>query len=78
MTGNLTNTVLALMDTFFARRPLLAGDAARLKRSLQLIIGFLVGCLVAAAAVSILADWAWSLPVALGAVAIVVCAKCRP
>jgi hypothetical protein len=29
-----------------------------------------VGCIVAAAAISLLADWAWSLPVALAAVAV--------
>lgn len=77
MTGNLTNTVLALMDTFFTRRPLLAGDAVRLRRSGHLLVGFLVGCMVAAAAVSVSADWAWLLPVALAAVAIAVHANCR-
>jgi hypothetical protein len=39
--------------------------------SLALLAGFLIGCLVAAAAVSVLADWAWSLPLALAAVAVV-------
>jgi uncharacterized membrane protein YoaK (UPF0700 family) len=70
MTGNLTNTVLSLMDMLSHGRPLMTVDAARLKRSLHLLFGFLVGCIVAAAAISLLADWAWSLPVALAAVAV--------
>jgi uncharacterized membrane protein YoaK (UPF0700 family) len=70
MTGNLTNTVLALMDMLSHGRSLVTADAARLKRSLRLLFGFLVGCIVAAAAISLLADWAWSLPVALAAVAV--------
>jgi uncharacterized membrane protein YoaK (UPF0700 family) len=67
MTGNLTNTVLALMDSLPGHRPLLPVDAGRLKRSLHLLIGFLLGCVVAAYAVSVLGDWAWILPVALSA-----------
>jgi uncharacterized membrane protein YoaK (UPF0700 family) len=70
MTGNLTNTVLSLMDMLSYRRPLMTVDAGRLKRSLRLLFGFLVGCIVAAVAISLLADWAWSLPVALAALAI--------
>jgi uncharacterized membrane protein YoaK (UPF0700 family) len=71
MTGNLTNTVLSLMDMLSHGRPLMTVDAGRLKRSLHLLFGFLVGCIVAAAAISLLTDWAWSLPVALAAVAVV-------
>jgi uncharacterized membrane protein YoaK (UPF0700 family) len=70
MTGNLTNTVLSLMDMLSNKRPLMTVDAGRLKRSLYLLFGFLVGCIVAAAAISLMADWAWSLPVALAAVAV--------
>src|SRR5467141_1280364 len=47
MTGNLTNTVLSLMDMLSHGRPLMTVDAARLKRSLHLLFGFLVGCIVA-------------------------------
>jgi uncharacterized membrane protein YoaK (UPF0700 family) len=72
MTGNLTNTVLSLMDMLSPQRPLMAVDRGRLKRSLYLLIGFLLGCVVAAAAISTLGDWAWSIPTALAAVAIVV------
>ena len=70
MTGNLTNTVLALMDSL-SSRPLLPIDSGRLKRSLHLLFGFLLGCVVAAPAVSTLGDWAWSLPVALSGVAFI-------
>jgi len=72
MTGNLTNTVLSLMDLLSRRDPLLPVDAGRLRRSLYLLFGFLIGCVVAAAAVSLLGDWAWSLPVVLAALAIAV------
>jgi uncharacterized membrane protein YoaK (UPF0700 family) len=72
MTGNLTNTVLSLMDLLSRRHPLLPADAGRLRRSLHLLFGFLLGCMVGTAAVSLLGDWAWSLPAALAAVAITV------
>jgi len=71
MTGNLTNTVLSLMDRLSPSRPLLPVDTGRLKKSLRLLFGFLVGCVVAAAAISLLGDWAWSFPAALAAVALV-------
>src|SRR5215472_2401385 len=70
MTGNLTNTVLSLMDALPPRRSLMTVDAQRLSRSLYLLIGFLVGCVVAAAAIAVIGDWAWSFPAALAAVAI--------
>jgi uncharacterized membrane protein YoaK (UPF0700 family) len=70
MTGNLTNTVLSVMEMLSHGRPLMAADAGRLKRSLRLLFGFVGGCIVAAAAVSLLGDWAWSFPVVLGAVAV--------
>lgn len=72
MTGNLTNTILSLMDMLSKQRPLLTVDKGKLKRSLHLLIGFMVGCLVAAAVLSMLGDWAWSLPVALAAVAVAI------
>jgi len=72
MTGNLTNAVLSMMEMLSPQQPLMTVDRGRLKRSLYLLIGFLVGCLVAAAAISMLGDWAWSIPTALAAVAIAV------
>jgi uncharacterized membrane protein YoaK (UPF0700 family) len=70
MTGNLTNAILSLMDLLPKGGSIGASDAERLRRSLHLLLGFVVGCLVAGAAVSFMADWAWSLPVALAAIAI--------
>ena len=72
MTGNLTNAVLSLMEVASKRRSLIAADAERLKSSVRLLVGFLMGCVVAAVAVFFLADWAWSLPVVLAALAIAV------
>src|SRR5262249_55867869 len=71
MTGNLTNAVLALLDTLSPDRRLMSDDPARLRRSLQLLAGFLVGCVVAAAAIALLGDAAWICPVALAAAALV-------
>jgi uncharacterized membrane protein YoaK (UPF0700 family) len=70
MTGNLTNFVLSLLDTLSPDQPIREGANAQFKRSLHLLIGFLVGCVVAAAAVSLLGDWAWSFPVVLAGVAV--------
>jgi uncharacterized membrane protein YoaK (UPF0700 family) len=71
MTGNLTNAVLGLMDLLSKRNSLVTADRDRLKRSVQLLFGFLFGCVVAAAAVSLFADWAWVFPVTLAAAAVV-------
>jgi uncharacterized membrane protein YoaK (UPF0700 family) len=71
MTGNLTNAVLGLMDLLSKRNSLVTADRDRLKRSVQLLFGFLFGCVVAAAAVSLFADWAWVFPVTLAAAALV-------
>jgi uncharacterized membrane protein YoaK (UPF0700 family) len=71
MTGNLTNTVLALMDLASKRDSLMAADRDRLRKSVQLLFGFLLGCVTAAAAVSVFADWAWLFPVMLAAAAVV-------
>lgn len=65
MTGNLTNAVLSLLDTMSRSEPPKPSDAARLRSSLHLLLGFFGGCVVAAAAVTYLGDWAWSFPVVL-------------
>jgi len=70
MTGNLTNTVLSLLDRQSRTQPLMADDTERLRSSLPLLVGFFLGCVVAAAAVTYLGDWAWSFPVVLSGVAI--------
>jgi uncharacterized membrane protein YoaK (UPF0700 family) len=65
MTGNLANAVLWLLDAWWGPRASLSiGDGA-LKRSLYLLLGFLLGCVLASYAVSVFADWAWAFPVAL-------------
>ena len=71
MTGNLTNAVLSLLDTMSPSEPSKASDAARLRSSLHLLVGFFGGCVVAAAAVTYFGDWAWSFPVVLAGVAVV-------
>jgi uncharacterized membrane protein YoaK (UPF0700 family) len=70
MTGNLTNITLSLLDRRSRTQPFMAGDTERLISSLPLLIGFFGGCLVAAAAVTYLGDWAWSFPVVLAGIAI--------
>ena len=70
MTGNLTNITLSLLDRRSRTQPFMAGDTERLRSSLPLLIGFFGGCVVAAAAVTYLGDWAWSFPVVLAGIAI--------
>jgi uncharacterized membrane protein YoaK (UPF0700 family) len=65
MTGNLTNAVLALLDSSSRNN-----DGRQLRGALDLLIGFFVGCVAAAAAEMYLGDWAWSLPATLAAVAV--------
>jgi uncharacterized membrane protein YoaK (UPF0700 family) len=71
MTGNLANAVLSAMDLLSARHRSLARDSTPLNRSLGRLLGFLLGCAVAAAA-ALTGNWAWSLPAALAAAAIAV------
>ena len=68
MTGNLTNAVLSLMDANSRTQTLMTGDTGRLKASLHLLIGFFAGCVVAAATLSPLGEWAWLFPAALAGV----------
>ena len=70
MTGNLTNTVLALLDKAAPPTPSAANDAGRTDTSLHLLVSFFAGCIAGGAAVSALGDWAWSLPTSLAALAI--------
>jgi uncharacterized membrane protein YoaK (UPF0700 family) len=69
MTSNLTNAVLSLLDTVAPIPPARAETAERLRTTLHLLIGFLVGCVVAAVAVPLLGEWAWSLPAVLAGLA---------
>jgi uncharacterized membrane protein YoaK (UPF0700 family) len=70
MTGNLTNTVLSLLDTLSTSEPLTQGAKERLRKTVQLLVGFCAGCIAGAAAVSSLGNWAWVLPVVLAGVAV--------
>ncbi len=70
MTGNLTNTVLALLDQVSPPTPSAAHSGGRTDTSLHLLVSFFAGCVAATAAVSVLGDWAWSLPAALAALAV--------
>jgi uncharacterized membrane protein YoaK (UPF0700 family) len=72
MTGNLTKTILALLDTM-SHRPVEEDATDQLRKTLQLILPFFIGCLAGAAALSWLADWAWSLPVVLAGMALTLC-----
>lgn len=72
MTGNLTNTILSVMDALSHGHPLMSADGGRLRRSLYLLFGFLVGCAIAAAAISVMGEWTWVLPTALAALVVVV------
>ena len=65
MTGNLTNAVLAFIDSRSRK-----SDSRRLRGALHLLIGFFVGCVAAAAAEMYLGDRAWSLPAAVAALAV--------
>src|SRR5260370_21729186 len=67
MTGNLTNTVLSIMDAISRGHPLMSADDGPLKRSLPLLFCFLLGCIIAAMAISTMGEWACSLPAALTA-----------
>jgi len=71
MTGNLTFTVLSLMDKASRGGPVIKSDNEHLKETLAALIGFFGGCLAGAAAVTWLGDWSWSLPVVLAGVALV-------
>lgn len=71
MTGNLTNTVLALVDLGSRSGPPSLKDSGRITGPLRLLVGFFLGCVLATVAIMYLGDWAWSLPAALAAVAVV-------
>jgi uncharacterized membrane protein YoaK (UPF0700 family) len=75
MTGNLTNTVLSLLDTLSPSEPLTRGAKERLRKTVQLVVGFCTGCIAGAAAVSWLGKWAWSLPVVLAGAVLLVPAR---
>jgi uncharacterized membrane protein YoaK (UPF0700 family) len=70
MTGNLTSGMLSPLDGLARNQPLIDGTSEQLKKRLSLVAGFFTGCVARAAAVSVLGDWAWSVPVVLAAAAV--------
>lgn len=70
MTGNLTNTTLSLLDMLSRTQPLTEGASERLKKDSTAIVGFFLGCMAGAGAVSLLGDWAWAPPVVLAGAAL--------
>jgi len=74
MTGNVTNSVLSLLDTLSPGRPLREGAEERLRSTLRVVGGFCAGCVAGAAAASFLGAWAWSIPVALAGLAVAITA----
>lgn len=78
MTGNITKTVLSLLDTLWRKEPLIQNAGQQLKKTLELVVGFFAGCLVGAAAVSRLRDWAWIFPVVLAGTAVVLAPRGVP
>lgn len=78
MTGNITKTVLSLLDTLWKKEPLIQNAREQLKKTLGLVGGFFGGCLVGAAGVSWWRGWCWVLPVALAGVAVVLVPRRAP
>lgn len=76
MTFNITKTILSLLDSL-AQSERGQGAREQLKRSLELVLPFVAGCLVGAAAVSLLRDWAWSVPVLLAGAALLLVPRRR-
>jgi uncharacterized membrane protein YoaK (UPF0700 family) len=68
MTGNLTKTVLAFLDTATECPPLMPEARQQLRKTLQVVVGFFIGCLIGAGAVFWFQDWAWGFPALLAAV----------
>jgi uncharacterized membrane protein YoaK (UPF0700 family) len=69
MTGNLVSAVLSGLDAL-SRDPAVRSRARRRFGAVwPLLLGFLAGCSIAAAAVSRVEDWAWSLPAGMAGLA---------
>jgi uncharacterized membrane protein YoaK (UPF0700 family) len=71
MTGNTTNLVLSLLDTVSQGEPLVKGARENLKKTAGALIGFFLGCIAGAAAVAWIGGWAWSFPVMVALLAVV-------
>ncbi len=69
MTGNLVSATLGLLDALSPDAATRKAAGPRIRKFLPLLLGFLLGCIIAAAAVSRVGDWAWSFPAALAGLA---------
>ena len=69
MTGNLVNAVLSLLDTLSPDPSTRESARQRVSKIPPLLVCFFLGCVVAAAAVSLVGDLAWFLPAALAGLA---------
>jgi uncharacterized membrane protein YoaK (UPF0700 family) len=72
MTGNLTNSVLSLLDILSPGQPLMQPNSGRFGKATALVAGFCCGCVAGALGVLLLKDWSWTFPVALAAVAVAI------
>jgi uncharacterized membrane protein YoaK (UPF0700 family) len=70
MTGNVSNLVIALLSLLWPGLWTRGEAERRLKSSLGLVLGFLAGCAVGAAAATRLGGWAWGVPAFLSLLAI--------
>ena len=68
MTGNLTNSVLSVLDVISFGQPLTTGATDRLRKASLALIGFSAGCVIGAAAVSTVGDYAWAIPAGLAGI----------
>jgi hypothetical protein len=57
-------------DSRSQEQPLIEDSSRRLTGALHLLVGFFVGCVQAAAALTYLGGWAWSFPDVLAGVAV--------
>jgi uncharacterized membrane protein YoaK (UPF0700 family) len=69
MTGNLVSATLSLLDALSPDPATRRAAGPRIEKFLPLLLGFFLGCIAAAAAVSLVGDWAWSLPAGLAGLA---------
>jgi uncharacterized membrane protein YoaK (UPF0700 family) len=65
MTGNLVGTAIYLLDALSPNLATRRSAAVRINAVLPLLLGFCLGCLASAVAVSFSSDWSWLLPTAL-------------
>jgi uncharacterized membrane protein YoaK (UPF0700 family) len=72
MTGNLVSATLALLDALSPDPATRRAAGPRIGKFLPLLLGFFLGCIVAAVAVSLAGDWAWFIPAALAGLVVMV------